>query len=203
MIEWLVDLIQGLPIWGLFVFTFVIAYVENVFPPSPSDVVLVFIGSVIGIGTLPFLPTVLIATLGSVLGFSTAYWMGRVYGLGLVSRGWVPFVSLNLIEKVQTWFDKYHGLIIVVNRFLAGTRAVVSFTAGITKMKFPRTLVYCFISALVWNGILLWIGMQVGTRWRMVDTYLSAYGWIITGILALGVIVWYVRKRRRRYDKAV
>ncbi len=197
MIEWLVELIQGFPVWGLFLFTFVIAYIENIFPPSPSDVILVFIGSVVGIGTLSLIPTVIVATLGSMLGFSTAYWMGRTYGIEIVGRGWVPFVSVSLIEKVEAWFDKYHGWIIVVNRFLAGTRAVVSFTAGITKMKFPRTLVYCTISALAWNALLLWLGMQVGTRWRSVDAYLSAYGWITTIILVLGVIYWYVRRRKK------
>jgi len=198
MIEWLIEMIQGLPIWGLFVFTFVITYVEHIFPPSPSDVLLVFIGTVIGIGTIGFTPTLIIATSGSTLGFLTAYWLGRKFGMGLVDKGWLPFVTVNLIEKVEKWFEKYHGLIIVINRFMAGTRAVVAFTAGITKMKLPRTVLYSTLSAILWNALLLWLGMLVGARWREADAYLSTYGWVVTSILVALVVVWFIRRRTKR-----
>src|SRR6266511_2531951 len=68
-ISWL----QTLPPVGVLAVMFLIAYIENIFPPSPSDAALVFAGTLIGIGVIGFAPALIVATLGSVLGFMTAY----------------------------------------------------------------------------------------------------------------------------------
>lgn len=200
MLESIVTFLQSLPPWGVLGVTFLIAYIENLFPPSPSDVLLVFCGTIVGIGTVGFVPMLIMATLGSVTGFSTAYWLGRKYGTQIAEKRWVPFLNMDTIGRVQHWFDKYHGLIIVVNRFLSGTRAVISFAAGITAMPFPRTVIYCTISAAVWNALMILLGMQFGSRWRDVDQYLSTYGTAITILLVAAVVGWFVWKwwKKRR-----
>jgi len=198
MLETLISFFQGLPPWGILVLTFGIAYIENLFPPSPSDVLLVFVGTIVGIGVVGFVPTLAVATLGSTAGFCTAYWLGRTYGEVIADSPLVPFITRAGIAKVERWFDKYHGLIIVANRFLAGTRAVISFVAGIARLPFPRTLFYCTISAAAWNALMLVIGENVGSRWRDVDQYIAAYGWIMTGLLVLAVWIWWYRRRRSR-----
>ncbi|MBI2794103.1 MAG: DedA family protein [Ignavibacteria bacterium] len=198
MLESIIQTLSELPPAGIFIVTFLVAYIENLFPPSPSDLVLVFIGTLVGIGTVAFLPTAVAATFGSVAGFATAYWIGRKYGRTIIEKGWVPFITISLLEKVYRWFEKYHGLIIIGNRFLAGTRAVISFAAGITRLPFPRTAFYSALGAFAWNSLLIWMGMQVGTRWREIDKILSAYGWVATGLIVTIMIIFIIRKRRRR-----
>ena len=198
MIETLVELAQSLPVWGILLGTFIVTYIENLFPPSPSDLLLVFIGTLVGIGVIDFTTTLVVATAGSVAGFASAYGIGRRYGRSLIEKGWVPFISVALIEKVEQWFDRYHGLIIVGNRFLAGTRAVISFAAGMTHLPFPRTTLYCAISAAAWNAILIVVGMQLGSRWREVEGFLSVYGWAVLGLIVVALIIWFIRKRKRR-----
>ncbi len=198
MLETLVTFFMGLPPWGVLALTFAIAYVENLFPPSPSDVLLVFIGTIVGVGVVGFVPTLIAATAGSVLGFSTAYGLGRRYGDAIADSPLVPFITRDLIAKVKRWFDKYHGLIIIANRFLAGTRAVVAFVAGISRLPFPRTVIYSAVSATIWNAILLTIGVTVGSRWRDVDQYIAAYGWVVTGLIVAGLGIWYYRKQKKR-----
>ncbi|MBC8124819.1 MAG: DedA family protein [Candidatus Kapabacteria bacterium] len=198
MLETLVTFFMGLPPWGVLALTFFIAYIENLFPPAPSDVVLVFIGTIVGVGVVGFVPTLIAATAGSVLGFSTAYALGRRYGNAIADSPLVPFITRDLIAKVERWFDKYQGLIIIANRFLAGTRAVIAFVAGISRLPFPRTVIYCAVSAAIWNAILLTVGVNVGSRWRDVDQYIAAYGWVVTGLIVVGLGIWYYRKRKKR-----
>lgn len=197
MIESLIEFLQGLPVWALLAITFLIAFVENLVPPSPSDVLLVFIGSLVGVGVMAFPPAVGVATAGSVIGFCTAYAIGRRYGEAIADSRWVPFIDHETLRQVERLFDKYHGLIIVSNRFLAGTRAVVAFAAGVARLPLLRTVLQCAISALVWNGLLLFAGMHVGQRWRDVESYLSAYGWVITAIIVIAATIWWVRRRKR------
>lgn len=198
MLETLVTFFQDLPSWGILGLTFAIAYIENLFPPFPSDVLLVFLGTIVGIGVVGFVPTLVVATLGSVAGFSTAYWLGRNYGDAIAESHLVPFITRSGIAKVERWFDKYHGLIIVGNRFLAGTRAVIAFVAGIARLPFPRTLVYCALSAAAWNTLLLVIGINVGSRWREIDQYISAYGWGMTALLVIVLGIWLYRKKKQQ-----
>ena len=44
---------------------FAIAFLENVFPPFPSDVLVVAAGSLVGIGTVGFAEVLLAAAIGS------------------------------------------------------------------------------------------------------------------------------------------
>lgn len=196
MIESFIAVLQGLPPWAIATAAFFIAYVENLFPPSPSDVLLVFIGSLIGMGLVDLPMMLTAATAGSTSGFLTAYLLGRRYGEAIADTPWIPFINRDLLARVEGLFDRYHGLIIVANRFLAGTRAVVAFAAGVVRLPLTRTVIYSGVSALAWNGLLLWIGMNVGQRWRDVEGYISAYGWIITAIVigAVGFVIWRKKK---------
>lgn len=201
MIEALIEFLNGLPVWGVLAFALFICYIENLVPPSPSDVLLLFCGTMVGIGTVGFVPLLVASTLGSVGGFATTYWIGRKYGRRLVDSGKIPFVKKESIDKVERWFEKYHGLIIVVNRFLAGTRAVVSFVAGLSRLNFLRTTLYCVVSAAAWNALMIWLGMLFGKNWRTVETYIGTYGWVITGVLVALVVWWLIRRRKKAKAK--
>jgi membrane protein DedA with SNARE-associated domain len=188
MIEPIIAFLEHLPAVGILAMAFGFAFIENLFPPSPSDVVLVVLGTLVGTDVVGFTPTLVAATSGSVLGFAAAY----------AESPLVPFITPAIITRVEVWFAKYHGLIVLGNRFLAGTRAVVSFVAGITRQPFVRTVVLSAISATIWNALLIYAGSAVGENWRSIDRWLSVYGWVVTGVIVLAAIVWYVRKRQRR-----
>jgi len=198
MLELVVAIVSDWPVWALLIATFVLVYVENLVPPWPGDVLLVFIGTLVGTEVLSLWPALIAATLGSFAGFASAYGLGRRYGEAIAQSPWVPFITPPLVVKVKSWFDRYHGWIIMSNRFLAGTRAVISFTAGIVHLPFPRTMIYATLSSLAWNYMLLLIGTHLGSRWREIDSYIAAYGWVITGLIVISVMVIVIRKRLRR-----
>ena len=196
IIEWL----RGLPPVGVYVALWVTTYVENIFPPSPSDVVMLFIATLIGIGTIGLVPAIAIATAGSIMGFLTAFWVGRRFGRTLVASNRLPFVSPDSLEKVDGWFDKYGYWVIVGNRFLAGTRAVISFFAGMSKLDFTLTTILCGLSALIWNSLIIVAGWQLGDNWEQAVEILGRYGTVVSillGVLVVYLIVrWWMRRRR-------
>ena len=196
MIEYLVDLAASLPVWAIFVSVFVATFIEHLVPPSPSDVFVAFIGTLVGIGVVDFPTTLVVATIGAVGGFVAAYGIGRRYGRAILEHRWVPFITAELIDRVNAWFDRYHGAIIVGNRFLAGTRAVIAFAAGMAKLPLPRTVLYSALSATAWNALLLWAGMALGSQWQRIDYWLSVYGWVLLGLTIVIVVLLVLRKQR-------
>jgi membrane protein DedA with SNARE-associated domain len=181
---------------------FLIAYVENVFPPSPSDVLLVFVGTLIGIGVVSFAPALTVATLGSVSGFMTAYVFGRYFEQHFVSGRYHRYLPVNAIHQVERLFNRFGYGVIVANRFLAGTRALVSFFAGMSKMNLLATTLLSAVSAAVWNSILLYLGMVFAGNWRAAAQYLALYSKVTTMVFGAAVIVFLWRFFRKRRSAA-
>ncbi len=70
--------------------------------------------------------------------------------------------------------------------FSPGTRAVVSFFAGMSELKLLPTTGLCFVSALLWNTILILIGVFVGQNFDLIGYYLDTYSQIVTiGVIAI------------------
>ena len=198
-IEDLISMLQNLSPMGVLVFLFLVAYIENIFPPSPSDVLLVCGGTLIGVGTVGFIPALLTATLGSTLGFMTAYLAGRHFGKRITEGRFARFLPVSAIYKVERWFQRFGYGVIIANRFLAGTRAVVSFFAGMARMNLTATTVLCAASAGLWNALLLYLGMVFGKNWHVVADYLTTYSTIVTVVvivLILILLLWYLKQRR-------
>lgn len=197
-IESIVLWLRDLPAIGVYVVLFATTFVENIFPPSPSDVILLFIATLVGIGTIDFLPTLAIATAGSVTGFLAAFLIGRRFGRTLAESDRFPFLSRASIAKVDAWFDKYGYGVIVVNRFLSGTRAVVSFIAGISELDIVKTTIFCTISALAWNALVIELGNIVGDNWERGQEILADYGkivMIVVGAVALAALGWWLYRK--------
>jgi len=170
-----------------------IAYIENIFPPFPSDVIVVFAGSLAGLGTVDFTTALLLATAGSTLGFITMYKIGDWFGDHILETGKLRFIPRESVHKVEGWFRKYGYFVVIANRFLAGTRAVVSFFAGMSELSLPLSVLLSFVSALIWNFILLSTGRAVGENWRQIGGYLETYSTIVTSLIALTAIILLVR----------
>lgn len=172
---------------------FAIAYIENVFPPSPSDVIVVFGGYLAGLGTIDLSTALVLTTIGSTTGFLTMYKVGDWFGETIVEKRRLAFLPIESIHKVEEWFRKYGYWIIVANRFLSGTRAVVSFFAGLSKLRVVRTAFLCAVSALAWNWLMLYSGALLGKNWNSIALYLSTYSQIITGVVVFALAVWGIR----------
>ena len=170
-----------------------IAFLENLLPPFPSDVLVVAAGSLVGLGTVGFAPVLLAAAIGSTLGFVAMYFIGKWFGHRILAEGRLPFFPPEAVRTVHGWFERYGYWLIVVNRFLAGTRAVVAFFAGMSDLKLGTTVALSFLSALLWNGILVTAGFVLGNNWERVGFYLSTYSQVVTGIVVLVVIVLVIR----------
>jgi membrane protein DedA with SNARE-associated domain len=194
MIENILNHISDLSPFLIYLILFLSSYVENVFPPSPSDLVVVIGGSLVATGSINFVSTLIFTTIGSVLGFMTLYFIGSQLDKKVVRAGKIKFISADAVIKVENWFAKYGYTTIAVNRFLPGTRSVISFFAGLSELKVLKTVILATLSATFWNAIIIYLGIIFGDNIERVDFYLSRYQeivLIITGIVVLFFVIRY------------
>jgi membrane protein DedA with SNARE-associated domain len=190
------------PIW-IYLTLFFFAFIENIFPPSPSDVVIVIGGSLIGTGDLNFILTLIIATIGSITGFMVMFYIGSTVDKKVIHSGRFKYIPINSIDKVETWFRKYGYYVIVANRFMPGTRAVISFFAGISNLDPKRTFTLCFVSALLWNIIMLYLGFVFGDNVAKVDEYLTTYSNIVIVVTVVVILFFIIRLFFRKRKSTV
>lgn len=203
--DWLADLTQWalqMPPFGVCVALFVIAYGENVVPPIPGDLFVVFCGYLAGRGLLELWLVILLATLGGALGFMTMYAIGHHIGISVLDPDRFRWLPKQRIYQVQRWMQRWGYGIVAANRFLSGTRSVISLTVGIAHLHPGKTALLATLSAFVWTTLIAFLGYVVGENWPVVRHYLQVYGWIVLGVLGLMAAGLAVRSWwRRRIQK--
>lgn len=200
LIQW----IQGQPPLSIYIVFFLVAYIENVVPPIPGDVLVAFGGYLAAESVIGLMPVFVLTTIASVIGFMTMYWLGSHWGAQIEEqkeRFWMMrFIPLKYMNKVREWMGRWGLGVVMANRFLAGTRSVISLTAGISHTAVWGTILSSTISSLLWNAILLGFGWIVHENWQVIGEYLSIYGRIILALIAAFIIIRlltsYYRKKR-------
>ncbi len=205
MLEWISR--QGL--FLIYLFLFLNAMFESIFPPYPSDAFVLVFSFLAGRGYYdPYLVYAL-TVVGSIVGIMLIYHIGMKYGDGLlllISRGFLRRVfPVRLVDRARKKFREKGDLILLLNRFIPGMRAPISFAAGMSGIRRNKFFVYSGISVLVWNAFLITVGFYVGASWDEASRFLRNY--MVIAVLILAVIlvalavVYY--KKHSRYRKGL
>ena len=180
------------------------AYTENVMPPIPGDTVVVLGAYLVSIGQLNFWGVFISTTIGSVAGFVTMYYIGRKFGRSFIyKKSRSRIFKEDDIQKVELWFGKWGYWVIVANRFLSGTRSVISLFAGLFHLNATLVIVLSFVSALIWNGLLLFAGMLVGKNWGIISDIISQYNKVLIAltVIVIGYII-YIKYYKKKSDQS-
>jgi membrane protein DedA with SNARE-associated domain len=170
---------------------------ETVFPPIPSEIVLPLAGYEVARGGLSFVPVVLVATLGSLLGAYVLYGLGRYGGRPAVLRfGRVLRVGVPELDRADRWFERWGDRVVLLARMVPLARSVVSIPAGTTRMPLVRFSVLTAVGSLVWNLVLVGAGYQLGARWEEVSRLVSRYSTVVYAVALVGAAIWLWRRRR-------
>jgi membrane protein DedA with SNARE-associated domain len=173
---------------------------ETVFPPIPSEIVLPLAGYEVAKGGLSFVPVLLVATLGSLLGAFVLYGLGRYGGRPAVLRfGRILRVGEPELDRADRWFERWGDRVVLLGRMVPLARSVVSIPAGTTRMPLVRFTVLTTLGSLVWNLLLVGAGYQLGARWEEVSRLVSRFSTVVYVLFALAAAagaVWLWRRRK-------
>lgn len=187
------------PFWAYLVLI-LIAYGENVLPPVPGDLAVVFGGYLAGIGHLNYLTVVALSTVGGALGFMTMFWLGHRFGDAALDPDRLRWLPKTKIYRARLWLLKWGYAIVGLNRFLSGLRSIISLTVGAAQMNVWKTALFATLSALVWTSLIAYLGAVVGENWEVVLELLTTYGRVVAVLISLAVaakVVHVVWRRSR------
>jgi len=172
---------------------------EAVFPPIPSEVILPLAGSLSASGTFNFVLVVLSAIIGSCMGATFLYSVGRWGGEERIA-GWLDrygkFMLLNRSDLYATkgWFGRHGTWAVLVARLLPGMRTFVSVPAGLVSMPYFRFILLTAVGSGLWNGFLVAAGYFLGKNWDQVQGWIAPFGPIVYGFIFLLVAIFVGRR---------
>ncbi|MGN7248753.1 DedA family protein [Janibacter anophelis] len=199
IVEWVLDLMERIGGPGIALGIFL----ENLFPPIPSEVILPLAGFTAAQGRYSMVEAILWATLGSVTGALLLYGIGAALGLERlrVIAHRMPLVDVADIDRTDAWFGRHGPKAVFFGRFVPGIRSLISIPAGIDRMPLVQFLGYTTAGSLIWNTLFIWIGHQLGDRYHLVEQYMdpiSKVVYLLIILAAVGVLAWMVRRSMRR-----
>ena len=184
---------------------FFLMMLESMIAPVPSEAVMPFVGFLVADGSWSLGLALFATSMGSLVGSLLSYWLGYYGGKPLVLKvGKYLLLNPRDLERTERYFNRKQGLITVfIARFIPVVRHLISIPAGIGKMPLIPFLLVSTIGATMWNGFLLYCGMQLRSRWTMVQHYSHQLDILIV-ILCVAVLVWFftMRWKRKQLNKS-
>ena len=183
---------------------FLLIIIENFFPPIPSEIILTFGGFMTTYTTMTVWGVIIFATLGSVLGATGLYTLGRVLNAERLELlfgskfGRMLHLKVEDIRKADKWFKKHGYRAVFLCRFVPIVRSLISIPAGMSKMKFVGFLLLTILGTFIWNMVLIYLGRLAGEAWGVIASYMDIYSKIIAVVFVvcgLALAAFYVKKR--------
>lgn len=194
MTDWITDLVESMGYIGILLLMFL----ENVFPPIPSEVIMPLAGFGAAEGKYRLALVIAAGLAGTLGGALLWYAVARRIGDQRLRR-WADrhgrWISSADIDRLEQWFCRHRGWAVPLAHLIPGLRTLISIPAGIFAMPLTRIAVLTALGAGVWTSALAAAAYLLGERFEGVDRYLGPVSTAIIGMLFLVYILRVVRFR--------
>ena len=182
-------------------------FLENLFPPIPSELIMPLGGFYVQQGQLSFIPVVLAGLIGTVLGTLPWYGIGRLINEERIEQWlerhgrWIGISAADLTRS-RRWFSRYGTALVFWGRLVPGIRTLISVPAGIEMMPMTPFLLWTTAGSLIWTLLLTVAGMVLGEGYSNVEVWIDPVSKAVKVILVVAVLggaIWLgLRVWRRR-----
>ncbi|HIK31662.1 MAG TPA: DedA family protein [Oscillatoriales cyanobacterium M59_W2019_021] len=180
-------------------------FLENLFPPIPSELIMPLAGFTIAQGKLEFFPAILAGIIGTVAGGFVWYYAGVFFSEARLERladrygKWIS-VSSKDIQKANHWFNRHGVKAVFLCRLVPGVRTLISLPAGLNNMALIPFTFYSTLGTALWVSFLTYAGYKLGDHYEDVEKYIGPFSKIALLSLAIWFVIWVIRKQLRRQN---
>ena len=194
--------LASLPPPALYTILALVAATENFLPPIPADVIVAFGSFLAARADRSPIPTIIAVVVGNVGGALAMLALGRRFGAEWIHRRLNRVMGESAEQRVQHWYNRYGLPAVFLSRFLPGVRAVVPPLAGAIRVPLGGAIAAIAIASTIWYAALALIAYRLGTEWERIMDAIKRFQTVAAvaagAIVAVGLIVWYVLRRRSR-----
>ena len=194
---WVVDVVDSVGEVGVGAMIFL----ENLFPPIPSEIVLPFAGFSSSQGDLNVVLAWVAATIGALAGAWVLYGVGALVGyerlLELSEKRWFLLFGEKDLERGERFFERHGAAIVFFGRCIPLVRSIVSVPAGVARMPLVRFTVLTAVGSGIWNAVFIGAGRALGDRWERVEGWVTPAAYTVVALLVVALVALIVRRLRQ------
>lgn len=166
----------------------------------PGDSLLLAAGVFAGKGKLPIEWLVPLVIVAAIVGYEVGYNIGRKIGPRLFHRNDGFLFRKEYISRLDDFFTKYGPATLVLARFIANVRTIVSAVAGASNMDRRKYFIYNVLGAIFWGGGVTMLGYWLGNNVPNIDKYIIPVV-IVALIILYAVTLWQLTNSPQRRAK--
>ena len=191
MDSWLTGLIEQSGYLGVAFLMFL----ETVFPPIPSEVIMSLAGFQATQGRMTLVGVIAAGTAGAMFGNTFWYLVARAYGYDRFKKftarhgRWLT-VNPDEVDQAHSWFERWGAAAVGVGRIIPTARSLISVPAGILKMSLSRFFFYSLIGTATWTAVLAGAGYVLGKAYTDAARFIDPFA---TGVMVLIVVLYIYR----------
>jgi membrane protein DedA with SNARE-associated domain len=197
LLDWLITLSPA----TLYTVLGLVAALENVVPPFPSDLVVAFGSFVAAQGSGTVFGVFVFTWLGNVAGALVVYALGLRYGAQRLERRLAGKHAESRDARIRAMFHRYGMPAVFVSRFIPGVRALVPVFAGALRLPLIPTAAMIASASALWYGLITLVAFRVGADWPRLKVLIAGYSTtaaiVATAVLALGIAAWLLARNRQ------
>jgi len=183
--------------WG-YSAVFVLALVEAICIPFPSEITFGFAGALAAEGRFDLAAVIGVGLAGEFIGSMIGYTLGRTGGRALVDRyGKYVLVSNSDVDRAHRFLERRGDSAVALGRVLPVVRTFVSLVAGIGEMAMVPFALFTLIGTAVYSSAVAAAGYALGSRWHSLVRGFTDASYVVLALVVLA-IVGYVWHRWRR-----
>lgn len=188
-----------LPLWGLMLFSFASACIQQFFPPYPSDVLLLIFGglAVTGViaGPAALFPYIVGTLASSLVVFAVSRRLGRpILKNRLVTR----FFPRRSQRRAGVYVRRYGSPALAVCKFLPGVNSVCLIVAGVMGLRGFAPILAIVLGGAAENAVYFLAGVFIGDNLESLYEFSSRFSWWALGALGGAAAIFAAVKFRRR-----
>ncbi|MFH1214003.1 MAG: DedA family protein [Candidatus Neomarinimicrobiota bacterium] len=186
--------------WLLYSILFILVFLENSVPLVPGDFILAFSAYLVGLGSLRPYFTYMLTVLAALSGFLFIFIVAHFWGRTFLEKRKFKSLSPRKIAKIDGHFHRFGYWVLAIGRFIPGTRFIIAFMAGFTRLKITPAILYTAVSIVLWNMLIFQLGRLLGENWDVIWAALSEYSNVvnIAALILIAIfIAWRVNKKSK------
>lgn len=189
MSDWIIRLIDQTGYLGIGFLMFL----ETVFPPIPSEVIMSVAGIAASRGKMGIAWVIASGAAGAMLGNLFWYFAARVIGIErlrpLIER-WGRWLTLDWaeIEKAERLFGTQGWAIVFFGRMLPTLRSLISVPAGLLHMRLSTFVIWSTIGTVGWTAMIALAGFGLGSEFQDVERFVGPLSTAVIVVIALGYV---------------
>ena len=166
----------------------------------PGDSLLLAAGVFAGKGKLPIAWLIILVIIAAIIGYEVGYSIGRRIGPRLFHRNDGFLFRKEYIDRTRSFLEKYGLATIVIGRFIANARTLISAVAGAGQMNRAQYFMYNVIGAVLWGAGVTLLGYWLGSNVPNIDHYIIPLVIVALAIL-YALTVWHLARTPERRAK--